>query len=198
MPQTFTRKEYNKEIFTKLHEEKSIFSKIEFYDCTFTSCYFLECTFEKCIFTNCTFENCDISAIKVFNSKFVDVVFKDSKVIGVDWTKAGGLGSKLPLSLQFFNTIINYSSFYGLTLPHFVLTKSTAREVDFGSAKMSEANMQGTDFTESKFHNCYLYKADFQGATNYLIDPSANYVKKAKFSLPEAISLLRGFEVEIT
>lgn len=39
--------------------------------------------------------------------------------------------------------------------------------------------------------------ANFIGARNYAIDPTQNTLKKAKFSLPEAMSLLRSLDIEL-
>lgn len=190
-----SNQEYSDQHFLKLHEEKKVFSAIEFYNCTFENCYLLECLFQKCTFTHCTFINCDISALKVTNSKFIEVVFESSKVIGVDWTQAGKVGSYMPLSLKFFQSTLTYSTFFGLNLAHIEVVKCIVHEVDFTDADISEGNFRETDFLESKFHNTNLSKADFRQARNYTIDPRANIVKKAKFSLPEAMTLLSGFDI---
>lgn len=42
-----------------------------------------------------------------------------------------------------------------------------------------------------------LVSADFTEAINYSIDLQLNDIKKAKFSFPEAISLLEVYEIEI-
>jgi len=39
--------------------------------------------------------------------------------------------------------------------------------------------------------------ADFASAVRYDIDPQTNKIKKAKFSLPEAVGLLKGFAITI-
>ena len=66
----------------------------------------------------------------------------------------------------------------------------------------SNSNLAGSDFGNSdlqasKFQNTNLEKANFVGAKNYYIDPTQNKLKKAKFSSPEVLSLLAGFEIEI-
>ena len=42
-----------------------------------------------------------------------------------------------------------------------------------------------------------LSSADFSGAQNYQIDANENTIKKAIFSLPEALSLLSTFDIKI-
>ena len=53
------------------------------------------------------------------------------------------------------------------------------------------------DFERSRFSKTNLSGADFRGARNYYIDVRNNNVKKARFALPEAMSLLGSFEVII-
>jgi len=60
-----------------------------------------------------------------------------------------------------------------------------------------DANFDEVDLTGTIFHNSDLSKADFSNASNYDIDPKTNKIKKAKFSLPEALQLLRGFDITI-
>ena len=41
-------------------------------------------------------------------------------------------------------------------------------------------------------YNCDLHGADFRGALNYVLNPTDNQLEKARFSLPEAMNLLKG------
>ncbi|MBU0570367.1 pentapeptide repeat-containing protein [Patescibacteria group bacterium] len=54
-----------------------------------------------------------------------------------------------------------------------------------------------TDFEKSVFSKTNLAKANFNGAKNYYIDVRQNNIKKAHFSLPEALSLLNSLDVII-
>lgn len=189
--------QYTKENFLKIKESKRKFLHKDFTDCSFENCNFLECEFYKCSFTNCRFINCDLSVIKVTNSQFSDVLFKNSKVIGVDWTKAGGTRSSMIISINFLASTINYSSFFGLKLHKMQLIDCIAHEVDFTEADLTESICRKTDFFDSKFQHANLTKADFTDARNYVINPNGAIIKKAKFSLPEAMSLLRAFDIVI-
>jgi fluoroquinolone resistance protein len=116
----------------------------------------------------------------------------------VDWTKAGdAVISKLFLSVHFDDCLLNYAAFFGLTLRRSRFAGCIAREVDFREADLTEAVCTRTDFTGSKFHHTNLTKADFRHATAYTINPATNTVTKARFSLPEAVSLLNGFDIVI-
>jgi uncharacterized protein YjbI with pentapeptide repeats len=74
---------------------------------------------------------------------------------------------------------------------------SSVRETDFINVDLKEACFNASDLQGSKFHNANLEKADFRGAKNYFIDPTANKVKNAVFSNPEVLALLAPFGIKI-
>jgi uncharacterized protein YjbI with pentapeptide repeats len=59
------------------------------------------------------------------------------------------------------------------------------------------ADFGKSDLTGSTFHNSNLSKANFIGAINYSINPLTNKLSKAKFSKPEALSLLDHLDIII-
>lgn len=189
----------------------------EFYDLTFTDLKvdgleLLNKTFENCIFINssfsaakltnckfidCTFKTCNLSSIKLSGTAFVDVLFAESKVIGVNWTEAKWPYIKLVSPIKFYQSNISYASFYTLDLREISIQECKAHEVDFREANLNNASFILTDLHRSLFMHTKLEGADFSDAINYNIHPTENNIKKAKFSLPEAISLLDGFNIEI-
>jgi fluoroquinolone resistance protein len=190
--------QYEGEQFARFVAQERTFSGVDFTACLFDHCAFIECTFYRCAFTDCRFRSCDLSLTKVHGSRFTDVRFAASKLVGIDWTKAGdAVISKLFLSIHFDDCLLSYASFFGLTLPRARFVGCTAREVDFREADLTEADCTGTDFSGSKFHHTNLTKADFRRATDYTIDPTANTIAKARFALPEAVALLSGFDIVI-
>jgi uncharacterized protein YjbI with pentapeptide repeats len=78
------------------------------------------------------------------------------------------------------------------------MTKCVAREADFTQCDLTRANFAGTDFAACHFWHTNLTEADFVGATNYAIAAASNTLKKTRFSLPEAISLLRGLDIVLS
>lgn len=110
--------------------------------------------------------------------------------MGIDWTKA-----KNVRFLTFERCDITYSNFSFMKLPHLKLIECTAKEVDFNETDLSEGIFTKTDFTDTKFIKTNLTKADLRGAYNYGIDFNFNTLKKAKFSLPEAGSLLKSLNI---
>ncbi len=75
---------------------------------------------------------------------------------------------------------------------------SNLKENYFTGTSLISADFTDVDLSGTIFHNCDLSKADFSSATQYDIDPQTNKIKKAKFSLPEAVGLLRAFDIIIT
>jgi uncharacterized protein YjbI with pentapeptide repeats len=111
-------------------------------------------------------------------------------VLGVDWTLAA-----TPATVAFRGCNVNHCTFQRLVVPKLELAECTAREVDFTGANLTKADFTRTDLLGSRFVETNLCGADFSHATNYAIDPKANRLKKAIFTLPEALSLLSAFDI---
>lgn len=77
------------------------------------------------------------------------------------------------------------------------ISECTARDVDFRDCDLSKSILTSNDFKNTLFGNSNLIKADFTNSTNYTINVLENKVQGAKFSLPEAVSLLHGVGIEI-
>lgn len=75
--------------------------------------------------------------------------------------------------------------------------ESKIHEAYFSNTILNGASFADSDLLGTIFHNCDLCKADFSTASRYSIDPQTNKIKKAKFSLPEAVGLLQGFDIII-
>lgn len=192
-----TETDYTEHVFRDLDLSHREVTSKEFDDCTFERCNFSETIFKKCKFLNCTFIHCDMSLVKIKYSSFVNTVFRDSKVIGVNWTEALYKDKERYSPLQFFNCIINHSTFIGLKLQKIRIKECVAKDVDFRDSDLSGADMSNSDFSDSLFVKTLLVKSDFTGSTNYNINATLNDIKKAKFSLPEAVSLLYGLDIII-
>jgi len=169
----------------------------EFDNCHFIDCNLTEVNFIKCKFSECLFKNCNLSMIKVNGCSFFDVIFEDSKAIGVNWTMAHWPTIKLSAPVKFYKCILNDSSFLGLSLSEMIMTECKAHDVDFREADCAQADFSYTDFTNSLFNKTNLTEANFRGATHYNIDIFLNEIKRAKFSLTEAINLLNSLEIEL-
>ncbi len=179
-------------IFNNLNYSKKDLHDKSFYNCTFKKCTFLETILSECTFEKCIFTECDLSLAKFNHAAFIDGRFESSKMIGINWIHAS---SGLPLSVDFFKCILNYSVFMGLSLCKQNMIECTAKEVDFTDANLTGTKCNFTDFSGSRFLNTNLTQTDFSDAINYVIDPNHNKLKKTIFSIPEAMGLLRGFDI---
>ena len=189
--------EYVQEVFERVTLGDEEVESKEFDTCTFKNCSFSETRFLSCKFLNCKFEDCELHLIRVYQSSFASVSFLRSKVIGVNWIDAYWSKKGLLNSIRFADSVLNHSTFMGLNLKKMRLTACMARDVDFTEADLTEADCSHTDFTQSRFNNTNLTRADFRGATNYAISAQFNTVKDARFSLPEAMSLLYGLNIRL-
>lgn len=167
----------------------------EFHDCTFTRCSFAETIFRECRFVDCTFQQCGFSLVQLPGSSFSGTRFEDTKLIGIDWTRANWTKIKLADPISFLRCTISHSTFIGLELKRIAIKECTAIDVDFREANLEEADFEGTDLAESLFGNTNLAKADLSKAFNYQIIPGENILKGARFSLPEAVSLLYNLDI---
>ena len=181
---------FYKKTFTGLTLTKNKIQNKEFEECSFEKCIFIECIFDNCRFIDCEFRSCSISANKPYNSQFTNIIFKDSKIMGFDWTKA-----KNVRILSFERCDISYSNFSYIRIPQLKLIDCVAREVNFNESDLTSSIFTKTDFSLSIFSGTNLTKADFRKSINYFIDFKFNILKKTKFSLPEAISLLQSLDI---
>jgi fluoroquinolone resistance protein len=187
---SFTEKDYYRRNFMKLSLSSAAVEGRSFEECEFNACSFIDCRFESCRFLSCKLNGCTLSAVNPSNSRFLEVKFSGSKVIGFDWAKAHKIEG-----LEFKGCQLNYSNFSLLKLPKIKIIDCEAKEVEFIETDMSHGVFCNTDFTKSRFFKTNLSDADFRGAKNYFIDVRNNVIRKARFSLPEAITLLNSLDI---
>lgn len=178
-----------------LHAEE-IVSK-EFEACTFVNCDFSDARLQHCIFDDCRFVKCNMSVLNVTGSKFSDTVFEECKLSGIDWTKAHYSDILIAAPFSFLNSVLDYSSFYGLVLHDMVMRECRVHDADFRESDLSMADLRETDFTDTLFRNTNLSGADLTLAENYRIDIHVNTIKGARFSRYEAFSLLDSLEITL-
>lgn len=172
-----------------------------FDSCHFENCDFTKCIFESCVFTDCRFTNCNMTLIKIGLSRFDSVIFEDSKMIGIDWSEAlwrkPTPKKKSVFPVAFTGCTLNYSMFIGMHLSGAKFLRCTIKEVGFDSADLESADFTASDLSGSVFHDTRLVKADFTQAQNYSINACINTISKARFSMPEATSLIYALDIVI-
>ena len=184
--------EHEGKLFEKIQFQDEVVSGRTFNECTFKNCQLNGLSFVDCHFADCIFEDCDLSLLKVKGSFFTRLQVTRCKAIGIHWFDTGK-----PFTVQFLDSNISYSSFFGKPLKKTKFKNCVAKEVDFSECILTEADFSGTDLEGARFSNTDLSLANFKEARNYFIDVQFNKVKKAKFSLPEALRLLDGFDIVV-
>lgn len=195
LSQTITHDEQNSEGKTFNAED---FSKISLNDRLFSNCSFHGCNLSKTLFQktkvcSCTFVGCNLSLVALDGCRIQDVRFLNCKIVGAEFFKC----EKLFFSANFENCLLQYCNFSDLRMKNANFSRSKIKECYFSNTSLDGANFSGAELPGTIFLNCDLCKADFSSATQYSIDPGANKIKKAKFSLPEAVGLLHGLDIII-
>jgi uncharacterized protein YjbI with pentapeptide repeats len=191
------KKEYSGEVFTGLDLKKKALTSKHFTDCLFKSCDLTAAVIRLCVFKDCRFESCNLSLAALHGSVFSGVTFKDSKLVGVNWTEAAWPRIQLASPVQFEGCLLNDSVFLGLKLGGTRITRCLAKGADFRDADLSKADLTHTDFSGALFGQTDLTGANLDQARNYAIRISDNKVKGASFSMPEAMALLYCLDIKI-
>lgn len=193
----FGEKEYDDTRFNDLELAGATLDGLRFRDCSFVRCNFSDATLARCRFSDCEFVDCNLSLARLTGSGFAGVAFADCKLVGIDWTGAYWPSVQLAGALAFTRCALNDSSFFGLDLRELKLVDCRAIDVDFTEANCEDADFGGSDLRDSLFRKTRLARANFVGTENYCIDVFLNDIKRAKFALPEAVSLLDSLDIEL-
>ena len=95
------------------------------------------------------------------------------------------------------NSFLKYNSFIDLILNKQDFSTNHFSNAVFEECELKEAQFNNCDFDESQFIHCDLRKADFRDATQFIIAPSVNDLKGARFSYHNAITLLEQMGIVI-
>ena len=188
----------SKHIVEEQHFEKIDFSenpliKGEYEHCTFVNCVFANADLSDFVFAECEFKGCNMSLAKITRTAFRDVSFIDCKLLGLHFE---GCNNFL-FAVDFDTCFLNLSSFYKLGLKKMKFKDCSLHEVDFTESDLNTATFDNCDLAHATFDRTNLEKTDFRTSFNYSIDPEANKIKGAKFSLNGIPGLLHRYNIEI-
>ena len=175
-------------------EKQSKLAPGEYEHCVFKNCTFESADFQNFQFVDCTFEACNLSLVKISGASLQKVHFKDCKMQGLRFEAC----NPFLFEVSFESCLLNLSSFYQIKGKKTKFVGCTLHEVDFTEADFSEATFDDCDLSGALFDQTNLSKADFRSAFNYVIHPSINQIKKAKFSPDGLAGLLQGFGIHIS
>jgi fluoroquinolone resistance protein len=194
----FSEPEYADQVYKNITLKPGFVQKIEFIHCTFKNSQFKETKWAMCTFKDCAFQKCDFHLAQFPRCSFLDVRFEDCQLVGINWTDTSLQKKSFLKTLEYHNSVLNYSTFSGSFVPKIVIKNCIVQNADFSEANLSNSNCSGSDFAGTRFDGTNLTGADFRGARNYTIPVLRNQISKAKFSLPEALSLLSSLDLEIS
>lgn len=190
-------------IFTDSFYQYKTFEKIDgcnenvhqriFEECIFTNCDFSGCDFFKTRFADCFFIDCNMSMVKFRNTGLQNVSFRECKLLGIQFNES----DDFLYAVRFESCVLDFSSFMGKKMT----------DVPFGFCSLKNAAFIKTNLKGSKFEHCDLQDAifeesnltetDFLTATNYIIDPAINDIRRARFSLDGLPGLLLKYDLHI-
>lgn len=144
-------------------------------------------------FTDCEFFGCNLSLASLNNTSFGEVKFKDCKMLGLRFDNCNEFG----LSFSFDSCQLNHSSFYKTKIKKTIFNNTQLHEADFTETDLTGVVFSNCDFARAMFGDTILEKADFRSSYNYSINPEANRIRKAKFSLNGVVGLLNKYDIQI-
>jgi len=168
---------------------------IEFDDCTFKRCDFKETQFVQCRFIDCNFIDCNMNVVRFSGTRFETTHFKRCKLNGVDWTMVDYAEFLSEAPFSFYESVLDYSSFFGLKLENLSLKQCRLIEVDFREAELVGINLENCELTKAQFRHTNLSAGNLVEAMDYEIDLRINTITGAKFSREEALSLLTSLDI---
>lgn len=191
-----TKEYYQGEVFDAL-DPGALLRGAEYNDCTFKNCRWNGVRIENCSFLSCTFERCTWSGVVFSFSQMSDAWFSGCAFRSISW---GGLQGRSALVQPFGKTErceFRYNEFSGMTLTRFDFSDCRFGDCTFDDCRLAGADFRGVPLGRTQFSRCDLEKADFREATEYIIDPTTNRLRGARFSFPDVVALLNGFGLKI-
>lgn len=165
----------------------------QFCDCVFEDCDFTERDLSGGSFEDCTFRNCNFSNPLIKRTRFIGSKFEGCKLVGLNFCNC----DQLSLDAGFTGCRLISCNFTDQKMKKARFIACEVNECYFQNTFLMEADFSRSSFRGTLFHACDLQKASFRSASGYCIDPRANNVRKAVFSVPEVLSLLASFEIVI-
>jgi len=185
-----------------IHEDK-VFEKIsftaqeirnrEFLRCRFKNCDFSGSNFSYNHFSDCEFEACNISLLKLVGTSLCNVIFRDCKLLGVNFSES----EDFLFTVQFEGGVLDFATFANKKMPKTRFVNVSLKNVDFTRANLQGALFSNTNLEGAMFTKTVLKEANFLTAFNYTIDPESNPMAKARFSLYGVAGLLGKYGISI-
>ncbi len=159
-------------------------------------CEFVNCTFNdlsNLSLIDCDFTNCNLSNAKTVKAGLQNCRFKDCKLLGVDFS-----GSKnFTFEVHFENCVMDYTFFDKKEMNKSSFKHCRLHGANFTQTDLSRCSVTHCDFYEAVFSGTNLMGLDFTSNVNFIIDPEANNIKKARFALQSLPGLLQAYQIVV-
>lgn len=179
--------------FKELNSEGIQLKKGEYLNCSFVNCNLSERDLSSFLFEECEFINCNLSSAKLINSSFQNILFKNSKLLGVDFSQC----NPFLLTFKFEECNLSYSNFFELNLKATLFDTCILENIDFTSSNLQQSVFENCKMNESVFEQSNLSQVNFTNSTSLSIDPNKNILKKTQFSKENAFALLQHIDIII-
>ncbi len=126
----------------------------------------------------------------------MDSIFEDCHLLGINWSLLFGGGYIIPIR-KLKNCQLKYNNFLEINFSKFNVGNNTITYSMFADCNLVCSSFMNTNLENTEFFRCDLTKSDFRNFIGYIIDISNNKLKGTKFSLPEAVNLLKGLGIVI-
>jgi uncharacterized protein YjbI with pentapeptide repeats len=131
--------------------------------------------------------------MKLNGTSLLGVDFVQCKIMGVSFIKSSSFG----LDVRFTESVISNCNFSGMKMKKSIFRQCEISDTDFIDSDLTGSDFSGSTFSGAVFNHTNLSKTDFTEARGYLIHPLNNVIKKAIFSMPDAVSLIEQLDVII-
>ncbi|WP_197428932.1 pentapeptide repeat-containing protein [Phnomibacter ginsenosidimutans] len=166
----------------------------EYEQCSFSGFAFSGYQLQGKQFSDCSFTDCDLSMANIEGTAFREVRFIRCKLVGLQFDGC----NPFLFEIQPEGCQLQLAAFANMKLKQARFVQCHMHEVDFSNADLSKASFTDCDLAGAIFDNTNLEQADFRTAIHYAIDPAANRMKKAKFSINGLPGLLHKYQLDIS
>lgn len=162
---------FGSEAFDDADWSEALIEHADFEACVFTNVVFRGAKVKVGRFADCTFVNCDLSLVEPVDTVFTGCTFRDSRMVGIDWTLTREETYLLHGAHVYRGCDISLSDFTGLDLRDVEFTECRARDVMFREAKLVNSSFNQTDLAGADFAHADLSGARLVGAIRVSLDP---------------------------
>jgi fluoroquinolone resistance protein len=141
----------------------------------------------------CQFESCNLSLIKLSDSGLQNIILKDCKLSGADFSKS----RDFLFEANFNNCILDNAIFYKKKNKGAKFADCSMVETDFTEADLTDVHFINCNLNRTFFNHTTLKNADLLTSYNFIIDPDINMLKKARFSVHGLPGLLAKYDIRI-